>query len=134
MFEIGEKVKILSKSMGDCDLISRYPNRVGWIRTLRGNGEITVWIDEQQSDYFSFLERDLQKLTNKTIMRTLNNMMKKLLDADTQLLVKMEYINGDLELTAKGKVALESLNFIDRKAELVALAQEELTEAEKVKA
>jgi hypothetical protein len=58
----------------------------------------------------------------------LNNFMKKMLDKDTQTLIKAEYINGDLLLTQKGKEALDSINFQANKAELVKLAQEDLDE------
>lgn len=66
----------------------------------------------------------------RTIMKTLNTMMKKLLDADTQTLVKAGYINGDLELTSEGRAALNTIVFQANKKELVAMAQEEL-DAEK---
>jgi len=67
----------------------------------------------------------------KPIMSRLNNMMKRLLDNDTQTLVKAGYINGDLELTAKGREALDSVLFAANKAELVTLAQAELDEERK---
>jgi len=66
-------------------------------------------------------------------MTKLNVMMKKLLDKDIQLLIKADYINGDLEPTAKGKAAIDALNFIDRKEELVLMAKEDLEEEEKTK-
>lgn len=65
----------------------------------------------------------------KTIMTTLNTMMKKLLDADTQTLVKAGYINGDLELTTEGKQALIEIIFDLNKSALVAVAQAKLDEA-----
>jgi hypothetical protein len=64
----------------------------------------------------------------KPIMSRLNNMMKRLLDSDTQTLVKAGYINGDLELTDKGQEALDSVLFAANKAELVTLAQADLNE------
>lgn len=73
------------------------------------------------------------KIIKQPIMKNLNNMMKKLLDADTQALVKTEYINGDLELTSKAKEALFSMLYTDKKAELVALAKQEILEAKEEK-
>jgi hypothetical protein len=64
----------------------------------------------------------------KTLMTKLNTMMKKLLDADTQTLVKAGYINGDLELTSAGRDALNTIVFQANKAALVAMAQEALEE------
>lgn len=61
-------------------------------------------------------------------MTKLNTMMKKLLDNDTQTLVKAGYINGDLEITSEGSEALRSIMFDKYKSELVALAQEALDE------
>lgn len=61
-------------------------------------------------------------------MTKLNTMMKKLLDSDTQTLVKAGYINGDLELTTAGRDALNGIIFQQNKAALVALAQEALDE------
>jgi len=69
-----------------------------------------------------------KKTIIKTNMTKLNVMMKKLLDKDIQLLIKADYINGDLEPTVKGKAAIDALNFIDRKEELVVMAKEDIEE------
>jgi len=68
-----------------------------------------------------------------SIMASLTNMMKKLLDKDTQVLVKAGYINGDLLLTEKGEEALFAVLFTQNKTDLVTLAQAELDEKEKSK-
>jgi hypothetical protein len=68
--------------------------------------------------------------TNMTITKKLGAMMKKLLDADTQALVKAGYINGDLELTTDGMKALTAIIFTANKAALVADANEVIAEAE----
>ena len=70
-------------------------------------------------------------INKKTFMKQLKGLMKKLLDADTQKLVKADYINGDLELTEKGKNTIFEMIFLENKAELVKLAEEEIKEAEK---
>lgn len=54
--------------------------------------------------------------------------MKKLLDKDTQTLVKAGYINGDLDLTPAGKLALYSILFEANKSALVEMAKEEIKE------
>lgn len=71
------------------------------------------------------------KPIKKPFMKTISNMMKKLLDADTQALVKAGYINGDLELTTEGGQALQMISFIANKAELVKMAQEKIIEEAK---
>lgn len=72
------------------------------------------------------------KPIKKPFMKKLGTMMKKLLDADTQELVKAQYINGDLELTAVGKDALWTIIFSANKQALVDMAKEENVESEKV--
>ncbi len=67
----------------------------------------------------------------KPLMTRLNNFMKKLLDADTQALIKAGYINGDLELTCNGREALEFISFNANKAELVTMANEKIADEEK---
>lgn len=79
----------------------------------------------ETSDFYQIIK------TKKSIMKKLNIMMKKLLDADTQSLVKAGYINGDLELTCEGKEALFTLMFDGLKADLVKLAVEKIAEEEK---
>lgn len=75
---------------------------------------------------------DWKKLTatKKPLMKTLNAMMKQLLDSDTQTLVKAGYINGDLEFTSEGINALTTILFAQNKPALVADAQTKL-DAEK---
>lgn len=67
---------------------------------------------------------------NKGISKTmnLNSMMKRLLDASTKKLIKAGYIDGDLMLTEKGKLALFTILFAANKEELVKLAEEDLKE------
>jgi hypothetical protein len=65
------------------------------------------------------------------IMYKVSSMMKRMLDADAQTLYKAGYINGDLELTDKGRTALNTIIFVANKSELVKMAQEELDEEKK---
>lgn len=77
------------------------------------------------------IEQIYLKLDRKEkTMSTIGSMMKRLLDKDTQILVKAGYINGDLELTDKGKSALWAILFSANKEALVAEAKEVL-DAEK---
>lgn len=65
-----------------------------------------------------------------SMLTKLNNMMKRLLDKDTQALVKAGYINGDLELTETGKVAIWGILFDTHKSLLVESANADIAEAE----
>lgn len=67
----------------------------------------------------------------KTTMKTLKTLAKKLLDRNTRLLMEMEYINGDLERTSRGTDALLDILFLERKDDLVKLAKKEKKELEK---
>lgn len=70
-------------------------------------------------------------INKKTLMNKVSNMMKKLLDADTQKHIKAGFINGDLDITQAGKDALIELYYSEKKAELTKVADEVIAEAEK---
>lgn len=71
------------------------------------------------------------KSIKKTFMQKVSIMMKKLLDSDTQELVKAGFLNGDLMPTEEGGVELDAILFIANKAALVERAKEINAEAEK---
>ena len=73
-------------------------------------------------------KRNLIK-NNKTMKIT--NLVKKLLDEDTRTLVEAGFINGDLALTDEGTSELIGLLFLEKKAELVKIAQEKNAENSK---
>lgn len=92
-------------------------------------------VDTRMLEEMRYEIRDLRNtLTAKKEknMSTLGSMMKRLLDKDTQALVKAGYINGDLELTEKGKGALWAILFSANKEALVAEAKEIIEEEKKV--
>lgn len=66
-------------------------------------------------------------------MTKVSNMMKKLLDSDTQELVKAGYINGDLDMTEEGKNALIAELFVANKSALVESAKAKNDEESKNK-
>lgn len=67
----------------------------------------------------------------KSFMKTLSLMMKKILDADAQTLVKAGFLNGDLLLTEEGKDALLTMLFDKFKPDLVKEAEAVIAEEEK---
>lgn len=73
-------------------------------------------------------EESSLKLDKNMTIKKLGAMMKKLLDSNTQTLVKAGFINGDLELTEEGIDALNVLCFDAYKTELVAMAQAKIDE------
>lgn len=66
------------------------------------------------------------KLTMKV-----SSLFKRLVDADTQALVKAGYLNNNLELTDEGENALMAILFEANKPALVKLANEQIAENEK---
>jgi hypothetical protein len=67
-------------------------------------------------------------IINEPKSMKLSAMLKLMLGADEQVLYKAGYINGDLELTEKGKAGLVAILFAANKATLVKLAQADLDE------
>ncbi len=62
---------------------------------------------------------------------SLSSIAKRLLDADTKVLIKAGYMHSDLSLTEKGLKSLTSIVFEQNKAAVVAEAQADLDEAAK---
>lgn len=77
-------------------------------------------------DSLTLLSEGQNKPIIKSSIMKVTNLVKRLLDADTQTLVEAGYINGDLQLTEEGQSELLSLFFVDKKDALVALAKEKL--------
>lgn len=69
----------------------------------------------------------------KTFMSKLNTMMKKLLDADTKVLVEAGFLDSELNLTRDAAYQLDLIAFDKFKTELVAAAKERIEEAKKEK-
>lgn len=98
------------------------------------HGEHT-YVQIDSGRLLSYYSRPLENLkvieykkSNKIIMQKITPMLKRLLDKNSQTLYKAGYINGDLELTDKGRSALNALIFETNKVELVKLAQEDIDE------
>jgi len=68
---------------------------------------------------------------NNNKMNKLTSMLKRLLDADSQVLYKIGFLDSNLNLTEKGKQELMLLIFDDYKAKLVVKAKEQISEIEK---
>lgn len=79
-------------------------------------------------DNIELLTSSSGKNTLRTIKMKLNSMMKRLLDADTKKLIEGGIIDGDLQLTEKGRETLIAILFDEKKAELVKVAEEKIAE------
>jgi hypothetical protein len=103
-----------------------YPYRVKVVK--KGEGYESVgytgsWKDSGGNDMIIIKNK-------KTLMTTVTNMMKKFLDADTQLLVKAGFIDSELEITAYGQRALDEIIFDQNKVALVESAKISIAEEE----
>ena len=89
-----------------------------------------IYVNGVSSSNFQLITkgRKSNKLTKTVKSMRLTNLAKKLLDADTRTLIKAGYIDGDLELTDAGQRAALSILFIEKKDELVKMAQDEIKE------
>jgi len=64
---------------------------------------------------------------NKSITKKpMSNLLKKLLDKETRILMKAGYLDSKLRITDECSEELEALDFIEKKAELVKLAKKKL--------
>ena len=88
--------------------------------------------DSSEQELDNYKDNQIKLISNKT-MKTVKNLFKKLVDKDTQTLYKANFLNGDLELTEEGKTALLEVLFLEKKADLVKIAEEKITEEEKNK-
>lgn len=134
-FEIGDKVRIRSKSVHSESWVimkDECPELIGTVKynTPYDYDGTHVEVEISPSSSYTFLERDLELYNphKKTFMNNVNNMMKVILDADMRKLIKAGYVDGDLQLTAKGREALDSIQFTTHKEALVKLAQEDIDE------
>ncbi len=92
--------------------------------------EVCIKYDDGCSGESLDPEKYYKIITKKSIMSRLNVFMKKLLDADTQSLVKAGYLNEDLTLTSDGEEALTFISFTANKAALVEEANKLIAERE----
>lgn len=85
------------------------------------------------ADGADYGDEELELFSIKTNMIKLGPMMTRLLDKDVQKLVKVGFINGNLDLTDEGKKALMTILFTKEKAELVKIADEMIAEEKESK-
>lgn len=68
---------------------------------------------------------------NEITNMKITNLVKKILDKDTRTLVKAGFINGDLALTDEGVSELLGILFLEKKEELLKVANEKIDEDNK---
>ncbi len=137
-FEIGDRVMLISTEGGG----DHYAvGKIGWKGTVVSTTgissirDIEVRMDDSQKGLYYF-SKDLALISDTShttiggsIMSKLTVLAKKMFDKDTKTLIKAGVLNNDLEV-ANQQFVLSFL--VDKhKAELAALAQEQLDEDEK---
>ena len=123
-FKVGDEIRVTgtrrNNHTSEKAMIDRFkPDGDIWFRR-EDNGSIENYCHPD----------DCELISKKTTMSKLNSMMKKILDKGIRTLVRADFINGDLQLTAEGLEALNTILFSERKDELVKLAQERIDELE----
>lgn len=135
-FKIGDRVKAIEAVDGNLATLGK----VGTVAIVSGM-QIGVIFDEDvkghsldgkaKQGYGYNCNRggeSLELLNKKTTMQKVGIFMKKLVDKDTQTLVKAGLLSEGLEITPEGQQALNALNFEANKAGMVKLAEEKLAE------
>lgn len=70
------------------------------------------------------------KTNKKNMLKKIGNYVKKMVDPETQALLKAGLINGNLEPTTEGMAELNSILFFANKDALIVRAKEIIAEAE----
>ena len=86
---------------------------------------------EKITEIDAYCELVSSSKNKKTTMNKLTSMLKRLLDADSQLLYKAGFLNGDLEITEEGLKELNGILFNAYMPQLVEKAKEIIAEEEK---
>ncbi len=123
-FKVGDRIRNVSQKP---PLIGGNRGKLGKVVEVNGSDHYSIKYDDGAQGAGEGIH--YEKLTKKSLMQKVSTMMKRLLDADTQTLVKAGFINGDLDLTDEGKEALYAILFDANKTALVAAAKEALTES-----
>lgn len=104
-------------------------NDVGTITDIWKVGIVVDWDRKKLNSVFhSYFPSDLIKINNS--YNKPMSLFKRLVDKSIRILYKVNYLNGNLELTEKGKQELLSILFEQNKEELVKSAEKELKEEE----
>lgn len=70
----------------------------------------------------------VEHIKNNKIDMKITNLVKKILDKDTRTLVAAGFINGDLALTDEGISELIGILFLEKKSELLKVAEEKIAD------
>ncbi len=127
-FKIGDEVECTDGGEMGAGWELGFTFKVKTITNQRGDNPI-YWEGDGMCGRGGIYQDSLKLKT--TTMKKLNNFMKKLLDADTQKLIKAGLINGDLLPTTEGTDALAAILFAANKTELLAIADQMIADAEK---
>lgn len=123
-----ELLKEKFPSVGD-QLVDRKNFEKFIITKIESDFKIVAYHEKRNQEYvISGLDSYIIKRNNLIFMQKIGPLMKRLLDSDSQVLVKAGLVNGNLELTETGKDAILTILFADKKSELVSLAKEIIEE------
>lgn len=88
-----------------------------------------------ENGVFAYLSNENIEIINNKKGEKMNitTLVRKILDKDIRTVMEAGYIDADLTLTKKGEDELMGILFLEKKAELVKAAEEELKERKKSK-
>lgn len=131
-FQIGDRVQNVSQNSSNYGKIGKIHTRTaGKKNPYRVMYEDGVLGDYGSKESFTKEINNNETQTNTMdALKTLGTMITKMVDADTAALLRSGILNGDLELTEKGRRELRTIEFFANKAALVARAKEVIAEAE----
>lgn len=142
VFNIGDRVE----AIGSIEGLPYLVGKKGTVRVIKPKGlysrcPVGVEFDESFAQGHSLEgviltangrwceEENLKKTGTKTsFMKKITTLFKKLVDADTAVLVKAGYLNNELELTREGEEELMTICFIANKTALVDAAKAKAAE------
>lgn len=136
-FKVGDRIQNVSKESA-FDKTQGKPNnylKFGTVISLYGQGATLIKVQYDDGDMGSG-EMENYKLVNKikkTFMARVSILAKKLLDADTQALIKGGFVDSDLDVTNEGTRQLTAILLIANKAAMVEAANAVIAENEKNK-
>jgi len=135
MFKIGDKVKILHKSTGSLMNEEDWPDRIGYIKDIAGNGSgsdayncIILRNENNDNGGMFFAPQDLELINKNKNMNTLTSTIKRLFNKKKQLQYKAGFIDNCGVMTPLGKEEFDAILQDAHEDEFTAAAVERIKE------
>jgi len=125
-FKEGDEVRVIKQSTDSA--ANGKKALIGKTYIIKSIGIYSEW-PYSLGNAYGWKDEELElATTKKSKMQKLTPMLRKLLDPSAQKQYKAGFLNGDLELTEKGKTALLTVIYDAHKKELDTLADDVIAE------